>query len=115
MSHSFNQYSELADLLSELQMAMEAAQVWECSPPSAQAMASQQPFCIDTMRFEQWLRYVLIARFNTIIQTQQRLPTRCHISPMIEDAFRGVPPSNVKHLMLVADAIDRFLSRVASQ
>ncbi|MBM6551950.1 YqcC family protein [Marinomonas ostreistagni] len=114
MSQSFQQYSELADLMLELQMAMQEAHVWECQPPTPQALASDKPFCIDTMTFEQWLRYVMIERFKDIIEQQLSLPERCHISPMIEEAFRGLPSAQVKHLMLVADALDRFLTRTAT-
>lgn len=111
MSPSIQRYTELADLVLELQMAMQEAQVWETKMPSAQALASVQPFCIDTMSFAQWLRYVLIERFKEMIEQQQPLPERCHISPMIGEAFRGLESQRLKHLMLVCDALDRFLSR----
>lgn len=114
MSSSIQRYTELADLILELQMAMQEAQVWETKMPSLQALASEQPFCIDTMTFEQWLRYVLIERFKEMIEQQQPLPERCYISPMVEEAFRGLDPSKVKHLMLVCDALDRFLSRTSA-
>lgn len=114
MSQSIQQYSELADLLLELQVTMQTANVWECERPSAEALASQQPFCLDTMTLAQWLRYVMIERFQGMIERQEPLPSRCHISPMIEEAFRGLPASDVKQLMCVADALDRFLNRTAS-
>uniref|UniRef100_UPI001C3FD245 YqcC family protein n=1 Tax=Kiloniella majae TaxID=1938558 RepID=UPI001C3FD245 len=77
LSQSIQRYTELADLVLELQMAMQAAQVWETKAPSSEALASEQPFCIDTMTFEQWLRYVLIERFKEMIEQQQPLPQRC--------------------------------------
>lgn len=113
MSHSSETYSELADLLVALQIAMQEAQIWETPQPSASAMASVQPFCLDTMRFEQWLRYVLVARFNTIIEQRLSLPERCQIAPMIEQALPDIESSKVKPLMHVTDALDRFLTRVA--
>lgn len=113
MSQSIQRYTELVDLVLELQMAMQQAHVWQTKPPSTEALASEQPFCIDTMTFEQWLRYVLIERFKEMIEFQKPLPDRCHISPMVEEAFRGLDLSHVKHLMLVTDALDRFLSRSA--
>lgn len=113
MSQSIQRYTELADLILELQMSMQQAHVWETRSPSAEALASEQPFCIDTMSFEQWLRYVLIERFKEMIEKQLPLPQSCHISPMVEEAFRGLERHHVKHLMLVADALDRFLSRSA--
>ena len=114
MSQSIQHYSELADLILELQMAMQSAHVWEIDEPSIEALASEQPFCIDTMTFEQWLRYVLIERFKIMIEHQEPLPNRCHISPMVEEAFRGLEPAKVKELILITDAIDRFLSRLVA-
>ncbi len=114
MSQSIQRYTELADLILELQMAMQEAQVWETKQPSMRALASEQPFCIDTMTFEQWLRYVLIERFKEMIEQQHPLPERCHISPMVEEAFRGLEPKRIKHLILACDALDRFLSRASS-
>lgn len=113
MPQSIQRYTELADLILQLQMAMREAQVWETQQPSVQALASEQPFCIDTMAFEQWLRYVLIERFKEIIEKQHPLPERCHISPMVEEAFRGLEPKRIKHLMLACDALDQFLSRAS--
>lgn len=114
MSQTIQRYTELADLVLELQMAMQEARVWETKQPSVQALASEQPFCIDTMTFEQWLRYVLIERFKEMIEQQHPLPERCHISPMVEEAFRGLDTQKIKHLMLVCDALDRFLSRTSA-
>ena len=111
MSQSIQHYSELADLILELQMAMQSAHVWEIDKPSSEAFASEQPFCIDTMTFEQWLRYVLIERFKMMIEHQEPLPSRCHISPMVEEAFRGLEQNHIKQLVLITDALDRFLSR----
>lgn len=104
-------YTELADLILELQMAMQEAKVWDCEQPTPQALASIEPFCVDTMTLEQWLRYVFIERFKLIIEQGLPLPGRCQIAPMVSESFKSLPAAQVKYLHCVLDALDRFLSR----
>ncbi|MCW4629989.1 MULTISPECIES: YqcC family protein [Marinomonas] len=110
MKKAFSDHHVLADLLMDLQMAMQDCGVWECGTPSNEALQSTEPFCIDTMRFEQWLRFVMIERFKTLLATGSDLPVRCHISPMAEEAFKHKPSANVAHLVNCLNRIDQHLS-----
>ncbi|MBR7889206.1 YqcC family protein [Marinomonas sp. A79] len=110
MKEVFSAHHVLADLLMELQMAMQNAQVWDCATPSDAARQSQEPFCIDTMSFEQWLRFVMIERFKTMLALGQDLPVRCHISPMAEDAFKGLSSDKIHSIVRCLDRIDQHLS-----
>lgn len=67
-----NQQVELA--LQSLQQALMKTGHWSESDISAQALASQQPFCLDTMNFSQWLQFVFIPNIQALINTQQALP-----------------------------------------
>ena len=110
MKKAFSDHHVLADLLMDLQMAMQDCGVWECGTPSNEALQSTEPFCIDTMRFEQWLRFVMIERFKNLLATGSDLPVRCHISPMAEEAFKHKPSANVAHLVNCLNRIDQHLS-----
>lgn len=46
-------------LLSELEDELRQLGWWEQQAPSAQALQSQQPFCVDTLEFSQWLQWIL--------------------------------------------------------
>ncbi len=110
MKKAFSAHHTLADLLIDLQMAMQACGVWDCETPTPQALQSQEPFCIDTMSFEQWLKFVMIERFRVLLETGGALPTRCHISPMAEEAFKDKPQESVAALVRCLDLIDQHLS-----
>ena len=45
--------AEVRSLLNALARELQAAQLWDAQPPSAQALASTIPFMFDTLRIEQ--------------------------------------------------------------
>ncbi|TYL47525.1 YqcC family protein [Marinomonas sp. IMCC 4694] len=110
MKNPFSDHHILADLLMNLQMALQDAGVWVCDIPSPFAMQSVEPFCIDSMRFEQWLRFVMLERFKVMLSQGQALPNRCHISPMAQDAFKGLPEDKIRAIVRCLDRIDQHLS-----
>ncbi|MCB5162753.1 YqcC family protein [Marinomonas algarum] len=110
MKAVFSDQPTLADLLADLQGAMQEASVWECTAPSDIALQSQEPFCIDTMSFPQWLRFVMITRFKLILVCGQDLPASCHISPMAEEAFKSLPSGQRQAIVYCLDRIDQHLS-----
>jgi uncharacterized protein YqcC (DUF446 family) len=62
------------------------------------------------MRFEQWLRFVMIERFKTMLAAGSDLPVRCHISPMAEEAFGDKPQAEVGRIVTCLNRIDQHLS-----
>ncbi|PYF83222.1 uncharacterized protein YqcC (DUF446 family) [Marinomonas alcarazii] len=110
MKKAFSAHHVLADLLMDLQVAMQDCGVWECEAPSAEAIASTEPFCVDSMAFEQWLRFVMIERFKKMLASGETLPSRCHISPMAEEAFQHKPKAKVRSLVTCLNRIDQHLS-----
>lgn len=110
MEKPFSAYHVLADLIMDLQVAMQSAGVWECETPSDLALQSVEPFCVDTMAFEQWLRFVMIERFKMMIATGEALPQRCHIAPMAEEAFKNRSHDSVRQLVHCLNRIDQHLS-----
>ncbi|MCQ3827928.1 YqcC family protein [Microbulbifer elongatus] len=82
-------YSDIATLLLELEAELRALDLWEDTPPSAEALASTQPFCVDTLTFPQWLQFVFLTRMSHLVEFEQPLPQQCAIAPMAEEHFRG--------------------------
>jgi uncharacterized protein YqcC (DUF446 family) len=82
-------YHRLADLLLELEIVMRKANMWEMEFPSQDDLLSQEPFCVDTLNFLQWLRFVLMPNFKIMIESSITLPTQCNILPMAEEYFSG--------------------------
>ncbi|MEL0637215.1 YqcC family protein [Marinomonas sp. TI.3.20] len=111
MNNEFENHYVLADMLLELEIALRECGVWECDQPSLEALASVEPFCIDTMDFSQWLRFVMIERFKSILEAGATLPTRCQISPMAAEAFKLYSHGHVSRIVKVIDNIDDHLNR----
>lgn len=75
-------------LLLELEEELRALSWWESQAPAAQALQSQEPFCVDTLEFAQWLQWVFIPRMHSIVSTEQPLPSQCAIFEMAAVVYR---------------------------
>lgn len=61
----------LFNALHELETALQRQGLWSDTAPDAQQLASQQPFCVDTLPFEQWLQWIFIPKMTQLIGTPQ--------------------------------------------
>ena len=86
---------------------MEGCGIWSTEVPSSEALSSTEPFCVDTLNFEQWLQFVLVARFEEMIRYSLPLPNQCDITPMAEEAFKGRSLSKV---IVLLSAMDKLVS-----
>lgn len=82
MSHEINR------LLNDLEIALRALQLWQDERPSEEALASTQPFAIDTLEFHQWLQFILLERLNMMIAMGHPLPTSVSIYPMATEVYK---------------------------
>lgn len=110
MTASPDLISEIADRLLGIEAEMRRINVWSSERPSPEALASTQPFCIDTLTFPQWLQFIFLARMKIIVEQGQALPGVSGIAPMAEEYFRGQPESG-RGLIRELHAIDRLISR----
>lgn len=85
--------ASLLMLLQEIESHMRALGLWETVSPSAEAIASPLPFCVDTLEFSQWLQWVFIARFRALLEGGHPLPVSCAIAVMAEEAFKDKEPA----------------------
>jgi uncharacterized protein YqcC (DUF446 family) len=67
-------HKQVGLVLQTLQQKMTDANHWSEAGISAKALDSQQPFCLDTMSFSQWLQFVFIPRIRAMINAEQALP-----------------------------------------
>ena len=75
-------------LLALMESELKALNLWQSQPPSVEALASRQPFCCDTLAFEQWLQFILIPRMGALIAGGHALPSNIAVAPMAEEAFK---------------------------
>ncbi|MBD3897684.1 YqcC family protein [Halomonas sp. ML-15] len=101
-----NPHQRLDQALRELEATLKAADLWRVEQPSSEALASQQPFCVDTMALPQWLRYVFVAKLDALVEDRAPLPANCSVAPAAEAYLRQAKvPSH--HLLLVVKAIEQ--------
>jgi uncharacterized protein YqcC (DUF446 family) len=80
-------YIEVASLLIDIEAELRRLNLWQSEPPSAEALASTEPFCIDTMSFEQWLQFIFLPRMRALVDADRLPAGRCEIQPLAEQYF----------------------------
>lgn len=99
----------LAAALQDLEGELRQWGLWSLESPSAEQLASQLPFCADTLAFEQWLQWVFIPQVKQLLATGAPLPGPCVLRPMGEQAFVHLGRRQVDLLAVLA-RIDRHAS-----
>lgn len=82
---------------------------WAATPPTAEALASEQPFAVDTMDFEQWLQWLFIPRMQQILACGGSLPAACGIQPMAEMVLAD-RAKQARSLLRVLGEFDRLIA-----
>ena len=98
-------HRQLASLLQAVEKELRAMQLWEQQMPSAQALASDQPFAIDKLSFNQWLQFIFLPK---IAETASALPESCSTAPMAEEFYRA-EQVDAKSLIRHLAAIDALI------
>lgn len=75
-------------LLSQLEDELRLQKLWQSDRPSEQALASTEPFSIDTLNFPQWLQFIFIEKISLLLQLNLPLPTAMSIAPMATEYFK---------------------------
>ncbi len=102
--------AELADQLLLIERELRIRNLWTSSPPDARALASQEPFCVDTLSFEQWLQWIFLPRMKVVLERGEALPTVSGILAMAEMVYRG-QLQQMASLLQALEAFDVLISR----
>lgn len=82
-------FVEAASLLIDIEAELRRLGLWEIEAPSPAALASTEPFCVDTLAFNQWLQFVFLPRMYALLELERLPPGRCEIRPLAEQYFSG--------------------------
>ena len=82
---------KVAELMMDLEAALRVAGLWQSKLPSAEALASVQPFCFDTLELHQWLQFIFIPTIQGMLEHDLDLPESCAIAPMAEEVYKNTP------------------------
>jgi uncharacterized protein YqcC (DUF446 family) len=80
---------EVADQLLLIERELRVLGWWSDLPPSAEALASVEPFSVDTLDFHQWLQWIFLPRMKQILEHDLPLPNASGILEMGEMVYAG--------------------------
>ena len=92
---------EILNVLDNLESELKALGCWSGMPPSPEAMASEVPFCMDTMPFTQWLQWFYIPRVKALLEAGADLPKGSNIKPYAEEALMVEKVASERILVLI--------------
>jgi len=99
----------VAEILIDIEKELRELRLWEFESPSEEALASTQPFAIDTLNFPQWLQFIFIPRLYVMVEQRAPLPNVSGVKPMAEEYFQ-VLKLNSTALILQLGEMDKLLS-----
>ncbi|WP_166252588.1 YqcC family protein [Marinobacter salicampi] len=102
----------VADSLLAIEAEMRRSGVWSAEAPSAEALLSTQPFCIDTLEMTEWIQFIFLPKMKRLIENEGPLPAVSGMAPMAEEYFRGRPEDG-RGLIRALARMDELLSNSA--
>ncbi|ROR94867.1 uncharacterized protein YqcC (DUF446 family) [Sinobacterium caligoides] len=104
-----DRYTVAQQFMLAIEAELKVMGLWSERRPSERALSSLQPFCVDTLAFEQWLQFVFIERMLLLIEQRGMLPSSFGLAPMSEQSFspRGVDSHDLTRLL---ERLDEALS-----
>lgn len=102
--------SALAEHLLLIECELRVQGWWQEEAPSAEALASLEPFCVDTLAFEQWLQWIFLPRMKVLLETGAALPSVSGIQAMAEMVYQQ-QPRVARRLLELLGEFDRLLTR----
>lgn len=84
------QYVAVAEALMDIEYELRQLRLWQDELPPPEALASNQPFAVDTLELHQWLQFIFLPKMNVIVERRDELPSNCAIAPMAEEFYKEV-------------------------
>ncbi|UVE17026.1 YqcC family protein [Pseudomonas sp. LS44] len=102
--------SAVAEQLLLIERELRVQGWWSLESPAEAALASQEPFCVDTLEFEEWLQWIFLPRMKIILESGGPLPEVSGIRHMADVVYRE-QPLKAKTLLSLLDGFDRLITR----
>lgn len=103
-------YLQAQQLLTAIEAELQHTALWNNVKPNAEALASTEPFCIDTMPFTDWLQFIFLDKMTQLVVMQMPLPANMAIHPMAEEAFKPVT-ADTRELLSLILTFDKLLNK----
>ncbi|MEZ9155490.1 YqcC family protein [Vibrio sp. F13] len=96
--------TKLPLLLQQLEQQMRQCSLWSTLPPSDEALASVEPFGIDSLQPEEWLQWIFIVKINAMMDAQMSLPKGFAIHPYFGEVWKN--KADKVELLVTIQSID---------
>ena len=93
--------NRIADVLLDVEGTLRTHGKWDSNQPAVSALNSAQPFCMDTLGFEQWLQWILLPRMKTILEDRKPLPAKSGILVYAQTYLQKNDPPTSSLLKLI--------------
>lgn len=96
----------IAEILLDIECELRRARLWQDELPSRKALASEEPFALDTLDFHQWLQFMLLPKMHYLVSERLALPASCAIFPVAEEVYKD--QAEMRPLLLQLQRLDRL-------
>lgn len=101
---------DIADVILDVEANLRACGKWLKNQPTKGALASNCPFCADTLSLEQWLQWIFLPRMKQILESQQPLPANSGIFEYAKEALPASDPA-ARRLLVLLKRFDDLITR----
>ena len=105
-------FPEIADHLLLIERELRVLGWWKDLRPGDEALASREPFCVDTLDFDQWLQWIFLPRMKVILEQNQPLPNASGILEMAQMVYAG-RAQETRHLQALLAQFDALITQSA--
>lgn len=93
----------IREILNALEQALRSQGQWQKVAPPRQALASNLPFCFDTLEFNQWLQWVFLPKMEMLIESDADLPFESAIHEYAEEIYKHASYDSAELLILIKE------------
>ncbi len=100
--------SRIADVLLEVEASLRVHGKWDANKPAESDLGSRIPFCMNTLKFEQWLQWIFLPKMKDMLEQTKPLPVQSAIFEYAEECLLKSDPSTdclLKQLKLFDELI----------
>ena len=94
-------HNRIADVLLEVEANLRTSGKWDQTQPEASDLESRIPFCMDTLKFEQWLQWIFLPKMKVTIEQTKPLPLNSSITVYAKQCLQKDDPGTSNLLELI--------------
>ncbi|WP_268799534.1 YqcC family protein [Pseudomonas huanghezhanensis] len=102
-------FPQIAEQLLLIERELRLLGLWKAVPPSDEDLSSREPFCVDTLDFDQWLQWIFLPRMKIILEHDLQLPNASGILEMAQMVYAG-RAAETRNLQALLAEFDRLIT-----